>query len=104
MSLNYFAAKSVRLDVLTLIRCERQGGSLPLWYSNARVEKGAAASLAGAVCNNELLGDEINADAHLLLATHITYRYSDGLQVYISKVHLQFIRMMIYTCIDVLKY
>ncbi|KAK9155619.1 hypothetical protein Sjap_003099 [Stephania japonica] len=51
---------------------------------NGRVEKGAAAELAGAagmiLCNDEFSGDEIIADAHLLPASHINLK--DGLEVY----------------------
>lgn len=51
---------------------------------NARVDKGQEAALAGAVgmvlANNDLSGNEIIADPHVLPATHITY--TDGLAVY----------------------
>ncbi|KDP29034.1 hypothetical protein JCGZ_16423 [Jatropha curcas] len=50
----------------------------------ARVDKGAQAALAGAVgmilCNDESDGDSINTDAHLLPASHITYK--DGLALF----------------------
>lgn len=51
---------------------------------NARVDKGQAALVAGAVgmvlANNEDTGNEIIADAHLLPATHINF--SNGVSVY----------------------
>lgn len=51
---------------------------------NARVDKGQQALSAGAVAmilaNNEISGNEIIADPHVLPASHITY--SDGLAVY----------------------
>ncbi|KAK1353819.1 hypothetical protein POM88_052184 [Heracleum sosnowskyi] len=51
---------------------------------NARVDKGQQALSAGAVAmilaNNDLSGNEIIADPHVLPASHITY--SDGLAVY----------------------
>lgn len=50
----------------------------------ARVDKGQQALSAGAVAmilaNNDLSGNEIIADPHVLPASHITY--SDGLAVY----------------------
>ncbi|XVF31956.1 hypothetical protein REPUB_Repub17cG0040100 [Reevesia pubescens] len=51
---------------------------------NARVDKGQQAALAGAVgmilANNNLTGNEIIADAHVLPASHINY--TDGLAVF----------------------
>ncbi|KAE8685275.1 Subtilisin-like protease SBT5.3 [Hibiscus syriacus] len=51
---------------------------------NARVDKGEQAALAGAVgmilANNNLTGNEIIADAHLLPASHINY--TNGLAVF----------------------
>lgn len=51
---------------------------------NARVDKGQQALHAGAVgmilANNELNGNEIIADPHVLLASHINY--SDGITVF----------------------
>lgn len=51
---------------------------------NARVDKGQEAALAGAVgmvlANNDLSGNEIIADPHVLPASHITY--NDGAAVY----------------------
>lgn len=51
---------------------------------NARVAKGQEAARAGAagmiLCNDELSGNEIIADPHVLPATHINY--TDGLIVY----------------------
>ncbi|KAL7213839.1 hypothetical protein ACSBR2_016384 [Camellia fascicularis] len=45
--------------------------------SSGRVEKGLEASLAGAagmiLCNDQKTGNDINADAHLLLASHLNY-------------------------------
>nr|GME01357.1 subtilisin-like protease SBT5.3 [Ipomoea batatas] len=55
----------------------------------ARTDKSHQAALAGAVgmilANNEYFGNEIEADAHFLPATHVTY--SDGLAIfdYINK-------------------
>ncbi|KAK3004434.1 hypothetical protein RJ639_020045 [Escallonia herrerae] len=51
---------------------------------NARVDKGQQAALAGAVgmvlANNEVSGNEIIADPHVLPASHITY--TDGVAVF----------------------
>lgn len=51
---------------------------------NARVDKGQQAALAGAVgmvlANNELTGNEIIADAHVLPASHINF--TDGVAVF----------------------
>ncbi|KAF3455792.1 hypothetical protein FNV43_RR00434 [Rhamnella rubrinervis] len=53
---------------------------------NARVDKGEQALLAGAVgmvlANNDLSGNEINADPHVLPASHINF--TDGYTVHIS--------------------
>ncbi|KAJ0988186.1 hypothetical protein J5N97_006542 [Dioscorea zingiberensis] len=52
--------------------------------SNARVQKGEAVLQSGGIgmvlANDEMSGDEIIADPHILPATHITY--SDGLKLY----------------------
>ena len=51
---------------------------------NARVDKGQQALQAGAVgmilANNELSGNEIIADPHVLPASHINY--TDGIAVF----------------------
>jgi len=51
---------------------------------NARVDKGEQAMLAGAVgmilANNELSGNEILADPHVLPASHINF--TDGVAVF----------------------
>lgn len=51
---------------------------------NARVDKGQQAALAGAVgmvlANNELTGNEVIADPHVLPASHINF--TDGVAVF----------------------
>ncbi|XP_076925975.1 subtilisin-like protease SBT5.4, partial [Bidens hawaiensis] len=51
---------------------------------NGRVEKGREAARAGAagmiLCNDKANGDSINADPHVLPATHV--KYADGLRIY----------------------
>lgn len=51
---------------------------------NARVDKGMQAKLAGAagmiLCNDELDGNEVIADLHVLPAAHISY--ADGSAVF----------------------
>lgn len=60
---------------------------------NARVDKGQQAALAGAVgmvlANNDLSGNEILADPHVLPASHINY--TDGLALfsYINSTRLE---------------
>ncbi|GLT94259.1 hypothetical protein SLE2022_120110 [Rubroshorea leprosula] len=55
---------------------------------NARVDKGQQAALAGAVgmilANNELTGNEITADAHVLPASHINYTAGTAVFSYIN--------------------
>ena len=55
---------------------------------NARVEKGEAVRRAGGVglvlANDEASGNEMIADAHVLLATHITYTDGIALLVYLN--------------------
>lgn len=70
-------------------------GKILVWLRgvNARVDKGQQAALAGAVgmvlANNDLSGNEILADPHVLPASHINY--TDGLALfsYINSTRLE---------------
>lgn len=55
---------------------------------NARVDKGMQAKLAGAagmiLCNDELDGNEVIADLHVLPAAHISYEDGSAVFKYIN--------------------
>ncbi|KAJ8556390.1 hypothetical protein K7X08_029781 [Anisodus acutangulus] len=68
----------------TLDGTKVKGKILVCWGNNTRVDKGQQAVLAGAVgmilCNDQMSGNDIIADVHLLPVSHVSY--NDGLAIF----------------------
>lgn len=84
--LRYFVLKRRLLCKAGTLDAEKVKGRIIVCLrgDNARVDKGEQAALAGAVgmvlANNQISGNEILADPHVLPASHINY--TDGLALF----------------------